>query len=79
MSSINFDEINWTDNCLTRLFKCQCLSEEEVKRLCVRAREILQKEDNVQHVSLPCTMVGDIHGQWYDLEELFAIGGVRMY
>eukprot|EP01126_Amoeba_proteus_P042670 TRINITY_DN4647_c1_g1_i2.p1 TRINITY_DN4647_c1_g1~~TRINITY_DN4647_c1_g1_i2.p1 ORF type:complete len:339 (-),score=54.81 TRINITY_DN4647_c1_g1_i2:309-1253(-) len=69
-------EIEWAEECLTRLFKCQCLQEEEVKKLCVKAREILQKEENVQPVSLPCTLVGDIHGQWYDLEELFAIGGV---
>lgn len=77
--SNGFEEVAWADNCLERLFKCQCLSEEEVKRLCIKAREILQTEDNVQPVSLPCTLVGDIHGQWYDLEELFAIGGVRMF
>lgn len=71
------EEVDWADSCLERLFKCQCLPEEEVKKLCVKAREILQAEDNVQPVSLPCTLVGDIHGQWYDLEELFAIGGVR--
>lgn len=44
---------------------------------CVQAREVLQKETNVQHVSSPVTLVGDIHGQWYDLIELFAIGGAR--
>jgi serine/threonine-protein phosphatase 2A catalytic subunit len=72
------EELDWADSCLERLFKCQCLAEEEVRRLCIRARDILQAEDNVQPVSLPCTLVGDIHGQWYDLEEMFAIGGTRM-
>jgi len=49
--------------------------EDDVKTLCFKAREILEKEDNVQPVSSPVTLVGDIHGQWYDLIELFRIGG----
>jgi len=57
------------------LFKCQTLAEEDVKKLCLKAREILQKEDTVQNVTSPCTLVGDIHGQWNDLMEMFAIGG----
>jgi len=60
---------------LDKLLKCQALSEEDVKRLCLKAREVLQKEENVQPVSSPVTVVGDIHGQWNDLVELFAIGG----
>jgi len=63
------------DKWLEKLYKCDSLTEDEVKRLCSKAREILQKEGNVQPVPLPCTLVGDIHGQWNDLIELFAIGG----
>jgi len=46
-----------------------------VKKLCGKAREILQKEENVQSVRSPVTVVGDIHGQWNDLVEMFSIGG----
>ena len=40
-----------------------------------QAKEILSKETNVQPVSCPVTICGDIHGQFHDLMELFKIGG----
>mmetsp|Transcript_2325 Transcript_2325/g.4807 ORF Transcript_2325/g.4807 Transcript_2325/m.4807 type:complete len:164 (-) Transcript_2325:988-1479(-) len=40
-----------------------------------QAKEILQEESNVQPVKAPVTICGDIHGQFYDLAELFRIGG----
>ena len=49
---------------------CKPLSEEEVKSLCEKAREILMDESNVQAVSCPVTVSGDIHGQYHDLLEL---------
>lgn len=33
------------------------------------------RESNVVHVRAPVTVVGDIHGQFYDLIEIFKIGG----
>jgi len=69
---MSFEEI---DEHIERLRGGGTLTENEVKRLCDKAKEILQTESNVQPVSAPVTICGDIHGQFYDLAELFRIGG----
>jgi len=63
------------DRQIEQLKRCEYLQESEVKLLCQKAREILVDESNVQRVDSPVTICGDIHGQFYDLKELFAVGG----
>ncbi|GJY56553.1 serine/threonine-protein phosphatase PP2A-2 catalytic subunit [Tanacetum coccineum] len=63
------------DRQIAQLMECKALSEGEVKTLCEQARAILVEEYNVQPVKCPVTVCGDIHGQFYDLIELFRIGG----
>ena len=57
------------------LFKCQPLSQSCATKLCSRMRTILIEEENVHCVRSPVTVCGDIHGQFYDLMELFRVGG----
>ncbi|RYR18038.1 hypothetical protein Ahy_B03g062670 isoform B [Arachis hypogaea] len=63
------------DRQIEHLMECKPLSEAEVKALCDQARTVLVEEWNVQPVKCPVTVCGDIHGQFYDLVELFRIGG----
>ena len=68
-------DIDILDRQISELMECKPLSEAEIKSLCEKAKEILQEEPNVQPVKPPVTVCGDIHGQYYDLIELFKIGG----
>jgi len=63
------------DAWIAQLLECKPLTEQEVKQLCDKAREILGHESNVQPVRAPVTVCGDVHGQFHDLMELFRIGG----
>ncbi|CAH1793610.1 unnamed protein product [Owenia fusiformis] len=63
------------DNWIKKLQEFKQLSENELKSLCEKAREVLSAESNVKVVQSPVTVCGDIHGQLYDLLELFKIGG----
>jgi len=63
------------DQCIAQLYKKTLLAESLIEAICAKAKELLMKESNVVHISAPVTVVGDIHGQFFDMLEIFKIGG----
>lgn len=63
------------DSCLERSSRCELLEESEISALCFRYKEMLLDAPNMPDLSSPITVVGDIHGQFQDLVELFRVGG----
>lgn len=63
------------DAWLEALYSGRYLPERDVLALCDLARDVLAEEGNVQPVACPVTVVGDLHGQFHDLLELFTLGG----
>lgn len=57
-------------------WKGTLLSQYEVKYIMQKAIEIFSTEHNVIYISSSITIVGDIHGQFFDLKELFSTGGM---
>jgi serine/threonine-protein phosphatase 6 catalytic subunit len=63
------------DNCIATLQSGECVSEKELRQLCQYVSELLMEESNVQPVLSPVTIVGDLHGQFFDLINLLKVGG----
>ncbi|KAM7211834.1 Metallo-dependent phosphatase [Rhypophila decipiens] len=63
------------DEWLEEAKQCHYLPEAVMKQLCEMVKEVLMEESNIQPVSTPVTICGDIHGQFYDLLELFRVAG----
>lgn len=51
------------------------MKKEDVVQIIQLAKTILQKEPNVLDIQDPVTVVGDIHGQYFDFLKLLQVGG----
>jgi serine/threonine-protein phosphatase PP1 catalytic subunit len=51
------------------------LTENDIRQLCMSAREIFQNQPNLLELEAPIKICGDIHGQYSDLLRLFEYGG----
>jgi len=72
MSRCNHQDL---DGYIEQLFQCKPLSASCVEQLCKKMKELLVTQPNLISVQCPVTICGDVHGQIYDLMELFAVGG----
>ena len=89
--SPEYDYNSELDKYIESLKKCEYIQDDKaVKKLCEKAKELLMKEENIIYLYSPITVrnknfikykkinlqiCGDIHGQFYDLIELFKHGG----
>ena len=63
------------DRWLEEVRQMHFLPERAFHTLCDMVKDVLGEESNVQPVSTPVTVCGDIHGQFSDLLNLFKTGG----
>ena len=63
------------DKWLSQLKDAKCLKENDLKELCNKVKEILIEESNIITINTPIVICGDLHGQFYDLLELFKQSG----
>lgn len=59
------------DSVIAMIMNAEKIPEEHLMSMLTKFMEILYTEDNVVELSSPITICGDIHGQLYDLFELF--------
>eukprot|EP00923_Selenidium_pygospionis_P034356 GHVN01059909.1.p1 GENE.GHVN01059909.1~~GHVN01059909.1.p1 ORF type:complete len:949 (+),score=181.18 GHVN01059909.1:2772-5618(+) len=64
---------------LTRSLNCELLGGQVIQAICKKVKERLIQEPNVKDIPAPVTVVGDVHGQFFDLLEMFKIGGMIPY
>jgi len=69
MSALNLEK------CIEQLMRGELLGETTVKEICEKVKLQLIDEPNIVTIKAPVTVVGDIHGQFYDLLEIFRVGG----
>lgn len=51
------------------------LTEQEVRGLCIKAREAFMSQPILLELEAPLKICGDVHGQYYDLLRVFEYGG----
>ena len=67
--------MNEVDGWIEQLKQCKALGRSDLSKLIEKSKEVLRMEPNVPVVQSPVTICGDIHGQFYDLIELFNMCG----
>lgn len=63
------------ESILSKVLNKQIPTETEVSALCSIVTDILINEPNIPYVPSPITIVGDVHGQYHDLLNIFELYG----
>lgn len=65
----------WSAHSLLVFFLTVDFAQGEIRGLCLKSREIFISQPILLELEAPIKIVGDIHGQYYDLLRLFEYGG----
>ena len=63
------------DEWLQDALECKPITESSVRALCNMVKNVLIDESNIVVVDAPVKIAGDVHGQFYDVKEMFKQGG----
>lgn len=66
--------INW-NLLFEHLFSEAQISKDDAKKIVAQASKFFSAEPNLLYLQDPVTIVGDIHGQFFDMREIFRLGG----
>lgn len=72
IAAVPLDDV---DAWLESLKQGNLLPPHVLQFVCRRLQYTLSQESNVQPLSAPVAIIGDVHGQFYDVLEIFRIGG----
>ncbi len=50
------------------------VTEDAIRQVCQRFGEILAEEGNVLFIEGAVNIIGDVHGQFYDVLKIFSLG-----
>lgn len=53
------------------LKKGEFVAERVVREVCLKLNEILIEESNLVYLEGPVVVIGDVHGQFYDVLRIF--------
>ena len=59
------------DKMFKKVNNFELLTINEIKSICDKSKEIFIKEPTILEINPPITLIGDIHGQFQDLMEIF--------
>lgn len=73
---MNLEKAKQLDPLIEKLYTREYMpTEGDIELICRLARESLAKDPIVLQVSVPVVIVGDVHGQFFDLLEIFRMVG----
>lgn len=63
------------DKWLQDSYNCKPITESSVRTLCNLVKNVFVDESNIVVVDAPVKIAGDVHGQFFDVKEMFKQGG----